>query len=265
MKSLLKIVFYFFVCLYSQSTFFGRTKPTSGAQVLSLKILPGAFVGDYSGSLGSTTFSHNKGGPYVKNKSIPTNQQSPARIAVRSGLITLSSAWRALTAGQRSAWDVFAASIPKSGPFGLPKFLTGHQTFISCNQNLAKVNTASIDDPGSIPSITSEASVTVAAAGGAGTMTLTFPSAIAATERMYVRMSPPMSAGIKAPKGVCKRITFLTSAGVSPYDVAAEYEAVFGAGWQTAVGSKIFCELQVVDTLSGLTTMATLGGDVIAA
>jgi len=264
MKKVFLLVFYFFACLYAQSVFFGKTDKPKGNQILSVKILPGAIIGDFSGSLGSTTFSHNKGGAYLKNKSIPTNQQSPAQIAVRATLANLSSAWRALLAAERTAWDVFSASIPKSGPFGLPKYLTGHQMFISCNQNLNKVTAANISTPGSVPSITSEASVNVNAAGGAGTMTLQFPTAIVLGELMYVRMSPPLSAGLKSPKNVCKFVTILNDVNLSPFDVVAAYEAVYGVGWQTAVGDKIFAEISVVDTASGLTTQYTLGGDVIA-
>jgi hypothetical protein len=265
MKAILNLVFFFFACLYSQTEFFGRTLPSKGNQYFCLKFLPGVFIGDYSGSQGSTTFSHNKGGQYMKNKSIPTNQQNPAQIAVRSGLISISSSWRALASIDRTAWDSFAASIPKSGPFGLPKFLTGHQTFISCNQNLIKVSSTQLLTPGSIPTITSESSVNVNAAGGAATMTITFPTAIQATERIYVRMSAPKSAGIKTGKGLSKFICYLDNTLLSPFNIKIYYELIYGAAWQTSVGSKIFCEISVVDELSGLTTMATLGGDVIAA
>ena len=265
MKKLFFILMPFFVGLFSQSVFFGRSVPSQGSQIASVKILPGALVGDYSGSLGSTTFSRNKGGAYMKNKSIPVNTITPARTAVRQGLAGISSGWRILSDASRNAWANFAASLPKVGVFGLPKLLSGHQMYVSCNQNLLKVSEAVISVPGAVPTITSEASVTVAAAAGAGTMTLSFPTAIAATEKIYVSMSAPLSAGLTAPKNVFKSVAVLDDLDVAPFNIKAAYESLYGPGWSSAAGNKIFTKISVVDTLSGLTNTGTTGGDIIAA
>lgn len=87
-----------------------------------------------SGSIGGTTFAHNRGGLYTRNRRSPTNTPTPARMEVRAALAAIAQRWfTGLSDGQRSAWADYAAAVPVLDAFGQPTHLTGQQMFIRCN------------------------------------------------------------------------------------------------------------------------------------
>lgn len=81
-----------------------------------------------SGSLGGTTFSHNRGGRYVRNRSTPTNPNSAGQQTVRSALAQAVAAWKnSLTAANRESWDTYASNTVFVNKLGDNVFLTGQQ------------------------------------------------------------------------------------------------------------------------------------------
>ena len=55
-------------------------------------IKTGPAVAVISGSVGGTVFSRNKGGAYMRNRSIPVNPQSAAQVVVRAAMAFLTAA-----------------------------------------------------------------------------------------------------------------------------------------------------------------------------
>jgi hypothetical protein len=87
-----------------------------------------------SGKQGGVVFSHNAGGPYVRNRAIPVNPQTDRQVAVRNATRALSIAWGlALTANQRAAWDVYAAAIPWFNRLGQAITLKGLNMYVRSN------------------------------------------------------------------------------------------------------------------------------------
>lgn len=87
-----------------------------------------------SGSIGGTTYSHNRGGMYMRARAIPTNPNSLAQQGVRNSFSTLSQQWGGLlTQLQRDAWTAYAVTTPVTDRLGDPLTLTGQQMFIRCN------------------------------------------------------------------------------------------------------------------------------------
>lgn len=84
-----------------------------------------------SGSIGGTTFSHNRFGLYTRARRVPVNPNTAAQQSAREGLGSGSSAWRALTIAQRDGWDAYAAATPVTNALGATVFLTGHQQFVA--------------------------------------------------------------------------------------------------------------------------------------
>src|SRR5438309_10637939 len=74
------------------------------------KLLP--IHGQMSGSIADNTFSHNKGGQYVRQRRVPTNPNSVKQQAARTILATLSAAWRTLSATNQQAWNNWAVVNP---------------------------------------------------------------------------------------------------------------------------------------------------------
>ena len=86
-----------------------------------------------SGSAGGYTFSRNRSGPYLRNRSIPTNPGSEAQVIVRGHFASLSSAWAGIADSQRTAWALYAANVSVTNRLGDQIFLTGQQMYIRCN------------------------------------------------------------------------------------------------------------------------------------
>lgn len=60
------------------------------------------------GTIGGLVFSKNKAGPYVKQWAPPSQPRTQQQTAQRSRLAKIPGLWTALSAAQRTAWDVFA-------------------------------------------------------------------------------------------------------------------------------------------------------------
>lgn len=111
------------------------------------KFLP--IAGNLSGSVGANTYSHNRGGSYVKRRGIPTNPNSARQQSVRGWLANLSSGWKSLTAPDKDAWASFALAHPKTDSLGNTVAVTGAQYYNALNSRLldggaAKVDTAPV-------------------------------------------------------------------------------------------------------------------------
>lgn len=87
-----------------------------------------------SGSMGGCTFSRNRSGSYIRNRSLPVNPQSSFQTIVRGALATLVARWTSvLTAAQRSGWDTWAQNTPQTDALGNPIIITGQNAYIMMN------------------------------------------------------------------------------------------------------------------------------------
>jgi hypothetical protein len=87
-----------------------------------------------SGSIAGLTFSHNRGGMYVRSRVTPTDPATDLQVAVRTAMTALSVRWiETLTSGQRSAWTTYAANVEMTNRLGEAVFLTGQQHYVRAN------------------------------------------------------------------------------------------------------------------------------------
>lgn len=87
-----------------------------------------------SGSLAGTTFSRNRYGQYMRNRSIPTNPNSARQNTVRTLLANLTQYWgNTLTSTQRDQWAAYAANVPVLNTLGDQIYLTGLNMFVRSN------------------------------------------------------------------------------------------------------------------------------------
>jgi hypothetical protein len=104
-------------------------------------------VTQVSGSIGGTTFAHNRGGMYQRARSIPTDPNSPLQQTVRSIFGSLAILWQTtLSSAQRDAWDTYGANVPVLDAFGDQIFLTGFNHYIRSNTPRVQAATARVDD-----------------------------------------------------------------------------------------------------------------------
>lgn len=113
-----------------------------------MKFTTGAMVGDLSGSIGSTTASHNRFGPYFRSKVIPVNPNTSRQQAVRSVFTTLVNAWNnTLTQVQRDGWSNWAAMTTIQGKDGNPINITGQNAYIRFNTVRLQIGQNRVDAP----------------------------------------------------------------------------------------------------------------------
>ena len=110
-------------------------------------IQTGGGIVNISGSVGGNTFSHNRYGRYMRQKSIPVNPNSSGQQAVRNALGALTTLWSStLTALQRAAWDLYASNVDMLNKLGETINLTGFNHYIRSNVEYLRIFAATQDD-----------------------------------------------------------------------------------------------------------------------
>lgn len=99
-----------------------------------MKFTPGPAIAAASGSIGGTTFSHNRFGAYTRKRAIPTDPNTDRQQAVKANFGYLSSIWNLiLTEIQRQGWAEYGANVPRIDKLGQTHYLTGLQWFVGFN------------------------------------------------------------------------------------------------------------------------------------
>jgi hypothetical protein len=164
-------------------------------------------IGQASGSLAGSTFSRNRGGAYIRTRSVPTNPGSPQQVAVRAYMADLTSAWGdTLTPVQRAAWDNYAAQVPITDTLGEPRNIGGIGMY--CRSNIPRLQ-AGLDRVDDAPTIfdlgefTAPAFGTVSESGGTAGVTFDNTDAWANEDgaAMLVSISRPQNPSINYFKG----------------------------------------------------------------
>ena len=87
-----------------------------------------------SGSVAGLTFSHNKGGNYIRARTIPTDPNTPEQQAIKSIVGNLAGLWNSqLTSAQRSDWNTYAANVPLLNSLGQSRTVSGIAMYIRSN------------------------------------------------------------------------------------------------------------------------------------
>lgn len=210
-----------------------------------------------SGSVGSTTFSNNSGGHYVKNKSNPTNPGTIRQTIIRGYLAQMAQAWRNLTEAQRLQWNGAAINFPYTDPFGDVHTYSGEVLFIKLGVNLLNIGLAFLTVPP-----TPQSSVNFNALSGAATFNVipassTFTMVFAPTPTPSVALAQStlvyatagLSPGISNFNTRLRQIGVLAAGTASPTNIAPLYIAKFGN--VPSVGSKIGFGLVPIRQVSG--------------
>lgn len=209
-----------------------------------------ALVTAASGSVNGLVASHNRGGQYLRGKTIPTNPSSSFQVAVRDQMALLTSAWsQTLTALQRQGWQDYADAVEVTDALGEKRKLTGLNWYIACNTprflaSLARVDApptvftlAALTNPG-ITSFTASTRVLVA------TYTNTDGWAITTGGALLFFISRPQSPGVNYFKGPYR---FLGSvAGNTATPPTSPFTS--GAGpFSTGVGNNVFIQARALN------------------
>lgn len=100
-----------------------------------------------SGSVGGITFARNRGGLYIRARSIPVDPNTTQQQEIRAAFGSLVNRWiNTLTAGQRATWNIYAANVPLTGPLGDPVTVSGQNHYVRSNVPRIQLITTIIDD-----------------------------------------------------------------------------------------------------------------------
>jgi len=108
----------------------------------------GAALSNISGSVGGATFARNRGGSYMRNRTIPLNPQSSFQSPLRARFGDLAQRWSgSLTDSQRSGWDSYAEGTPIVNKLGDERVLSGINWYASINSVKLLMGEPISDDP----------------------------------------------------------------------------------------------------------------------
>lgn len=106
-------------------------------------------IGAISGSIGGTTYSHNAGGPYMRERRIPTNPGSQFQTELRGYLAQLTALWPTLTEAIRDGWEAYAENVLLPNPLGDQRNIGALAHYVRSNVSrlqagLTRVDTAPV-------------------------------------------------------------------------------------------------------------------------
>lgn len=212
------------------------------------KVLFTAVVADMRNKLNGTVFSKNRYGAYTRTKVTPVNPQTTAQQNARNILSTNSQNWRGLTETQRQSWIDAAPNFPFTDIFGNSKILSGQALYVKLNNNLNIVGEPAIATAPTPVSIPAFALTLVTADDSANTVIITGTTPVPANFALVVQATPNVTAGKSFVKNLFRNTSIQAAAATSPYDISADYVALFG---DPVVGQKIFVRCFLVSTISG--------------
>lgn len=181
-----------------------------------------------SGSVGSMTYSHNRGGQIVKNRRTPVNPNSTKQQQMRSILSTLSGGWSLLTATNQALWQQWASLNPVIDSLGQSMILSGQNAYIQLNSRLLQAGTSAVATP---PAGTGPAQLTTCTAAWVSpfAVTVTFTTTpLAAGLRLQVSSTLPGTKGRSGNRNQARVLGYTAAAAASPAAVTSPYAAVAG-------------------------------------
>lgn len=100
-----------------------------------------------SGSVGGGTFSHNRYGQYIRQRSTPVNPSSQRQQDIRSIFAALAVLWSStLTQAQRDAWILYGNTVEMINSVGDTIHLTGYSHYLRSNVARLQADRLRVDD-----------------------------------------------------------------------------------------------------------------------
>ncbi len=215
------------------------------------KILYGGGVANMSGSEAGTVHSHNKGGTYTRQRTVPTNPQTTRQMAQRDKISNFSKEWvNDLDQSQRDAWTVFAQENPVIDRLGQSIFLSGIQMFVKLNARIAEASDIAINEPPLDLIVTQLTKASQSFDKGAGQISIDFlPDPMETDEHLQIFATPGVSAGVSNVKSKLRLVATSAAEAPSPVLFGVQWTAVFGA--LPPDGRKVVTMTRVLNSAKG--------------
>lgn len=134
----------------------------------------GGGVTQMAGSIAGNVFARNRYGNYVRARTKPTNPNTGLQQTVRAILTQLTVRWsQTLTAAQRTAWNLYGASVVMTNRLGESMNLSGFNHYLRSNISRLQAGAAIVDAGPTIFEIP-DADPTFVVSGSEATQMLSF-------------------------------------------------------------------------------------------
>lgn len=214
------------------------------------KIRFGMLAGSISGSQGNTVFSHNRYGPYIRERTVPVKVTSFWADRQKGILSEASKIWGTLTEAQRLAWKTYAQTNPITDRLGDKRILDGHAAVTMLNCNILLAGGTSILVPPAVATPTLPGAMAATYDIGAGNFQVTWTGgALGASEVLFLNTAVTNSPGRSYVANLYKLAFISAAAAATPEDPLSAIEDRFGT---LAVGQQVFYKITVVDQDTGL-------------
>lgn len=219
-------------------------------------------IGEASGSVGSLTFSHNRGGQYIRQRSVPVNPASAFQVAVRNSMADLTSKWLdTLTAAQRAAWDTYSTNVPLPDALGEPRNAGGVAMYCRSNIPILQAGLPRVDDAPVIFNLGEVTAPSVSAiSAAADTVDVAFEATDAWANEddaaLLILASRPQNASINYFAGPYRFAGSVLGDSVTPPTSPATLSLPF----PVAVGNQVFFQARAVRADGRLTSAIRFRG-----
>ncbi len=193
------------------------------------KFTPGAIAGQISGSIGGWTFSHSRYGPYIRRRAVPITSTTPAALKAKADFAAGSTAWQALAAATKLAWNSWAIVNPITNSLGQAQTLTGHSAFTGLFARAIKFALTPLTLPPLAPAPAPLTSLAQTCDIGPGAFELTFSTTpLPANESLWIDAAVVDSAGINYVQNLLRHVRLSPAAQASPDDHQNAIQNKFG-------------------------------------
>lgn len=193
------------------------------------KIKLGSLAGAISGRVGNLVYSHNRGGAYIRQATIPTKVDTLYTMGAREAFSDASSLWLTLTSTQQTAWKEWCKDHPIIDRLGEKVVLSGNAGFIQVNALLLQAGLPTLTDPGIGNTPESLTTLTFTADIGAGNFDIAFtPTPCPAGLHLYIEGALRERITQTYLRNSWRLLTVTAAAVASPVDLQNLFTARFG-------------------------------------
>ena len=192
----------------------------------------GGVVG-MSGSIAGNTFARNRYGSYVRARTKPVNPNSAMQQLVRNALNNATTRWNnTLTAAQRTAWNLYGASVVMQNKLGENINLSGFNHYVRSNSTLIREGHTPVDaGPTSFSLPDADGTFAISVSEATNLIVITFDDTAAwcdlADAYMFVYCGSPQNAAINFFAGPWKLAGSLDGSVGSPPSTGDSIAAPF--------------------------------------
>jgi len=200
-----------------------------------------------SGSIGGVTASRNRGGMYLRARSVPTNPGTSFQAVLRAYMASLTAAWNdTLTPVQRAKWDAYAEAVPLPDSLGEPRNVGGIGMYVRSNVPRLQAALARVDEAPTTYNLGDFSAPSFGAiSAAAGTAALAFTEEDVWCDEdgsaMLVAISRPQNPGINYFKGPYRYAGLIAGSVATPPTTPASLTLPFAV----AEGQKVFGQIRV--------------------